>query len=90
MFFLDRFWKGDITPGEGQYHPSPEYTRIMQTLERIDDTLKSHLSQEDYKTFREYADAALTASCMESCDSFIEGFRLGAKMMTDVLADCPA
>lgn len=87
MFFLDQFWKGNIAPGEGQYHPKREYAKAMQVMERCDDTLKAHLSQEDYRIFREYADASLEAGCTESCDNFIEGFRLGARMMMDVLTD---
>ena len=88
MFFLDKFWKGDIAPGEGRYHPKQEYSTALQIMERCDDTLKAHLSLEDYRVFREYADAALNAGCTESCDNFIEGFRMGAQLMMDVLADC--
>jgi NDP-sugar pyrophosphorylase family protein len=32
-------------------------------------------------------EASLEAGCTESCDNFIDGFRLGARMMMDVLAD---
>lgn len=88
MYFLDKFWKGEIAPGEGRFHPNLKHAKAVQTMERCDDTLKIHLSQTDYKTFREYADAALDASSAESCDSFVEGFRLGALMMLDVLVDC--
>ena len=87
MKFLERFWKGEITPGEGHFYPNRKHTIAVQTMERCDNTMKAHLSQADYKTFREYADAALDASSAESCDSFVEGFRLGALMMLDVLAD---
>ena len=87
MMFLEKFWKGNIAPGEGRYHPKPEYSRVIQTMERCDDTLKAHLSQEDYAIFREYTEASLEAGCTESCDNFIDGFRLGAQMMMDVLAD---
>jgi len=86
--FLKKFWKGDIAPGEGRYHPDPEYRKAMQTLERCDNTLMANLSPEDYRVFREYADAALESTVMESCDNFIDGFRMGALMMLDVLADC--
>ena len=88
MYLLDRFWKGEIAPGEGRFHPNREHTKAVQTMEHCDDALKAHLPQADYKTFREYADAARDASAAESCDSFVEGFRLGALMMLDVLADC--
>lgn len=87
MFFLDKFWKGDVAPGEGRYHPRPEYSKALHIMEQCDDTLKAHLSQEDYHVFREYAEASLAAGCTESCDNFIDGFRLGARMMLDVLTD---
>lgn len=88
MFFLDKFWKGDVAPGEGRYHPRKAYSKAIQVMEQCDDTLKAHLSQEDYAIFREYAETSLEASCTESCDNFIDGFRLGARMMLDVLTDC--
>lgn len=85
MMFLKRFWKGDIAPGEGRYHPAPEYSKALTIMERCEETLKSHLDEEDFKTFREYADAALASACLETCDNFCDGFRLGALMMMDVL-----
>ena len=85
MLFLEEFWNGNIAPGEGRYHPKKEYAKAMQTMERCDDTLKAHLSAEDYQIFREYAEATIQACCTESCDNFIEGFRMGARMMIDVL-----
>ena len=87
MFFLDKFWKGDIAPGEGRYHPNREYAKAMQALERCDDALKARLSAEDYQIFREYAEASLAVGYTESFDNFIEGFRMGARMMMDVLSE---
>lgn len=88
MMFLEKFWKGDIAPGEGRYHPAPEYTKIIQTMERCEETLKRRLNEENFKTFREFAEAALNSACMESCDNFCDGFRIGALMMMDVLMGC--
>ena len=85
MLFLEEFWNGNIAPGEGRYHPKKEYSKSIQTMERCDDTLKAHLSAEDYQIFREYAEDSMAAGCTESCDNFIEGFRMGAMMMMDVL-----
>ena len=87
MLFLDKFWKGEIVPGEERFRPNREHAKAVQTMECCDSTLKANLPTEDYKTFREYADAALNASCAESCDSFVEGFRMGAMLMMDVLED---
>lgn len=85
MMFLKRFWKGDVLPGEGRYHPNPEYLKVIQTMESCEDKLKSRLSDEDFKTFREFAGAALSSACLESCDNFCDSFRLGSLMMMDVL-----
>ena len=87
MFFLEKFWKGDIAPGEGRYQPRKDYSKSIQIMERCDDVLKAHLSQEDYQIFREYAEASVAAGCTESRDNFIDGFRFGAQMMMDVLTD---
>ena len=87
MMFLEKFWKGDTAPGEGRYHPKPEYSKVIQTMEHCEGKLKGCLSEEDFQTFREFAEAALESACMEACDNFIEGFRLGARMMMDVLMD---
>ena len=87
MMFLKKFWKGDIAPGEGRYHPSREYAQLMQTLEKCEEKLKASLSEEDFHTFRAFAEAALESACMESCDNFVDGFRQGARMMMDVLMD---
>ena len=87
MFFLDKFWKGNIAPGEGRYYPTKEYSEAVQTMERCDDTLKAHLSQEDYAVFQKYAEASMAANCTESCENFVEGFRFGARMMLDVLTE---
>ena len=88
MFFLDKFWNGDIAPGEGRYQPRKDHSKAIETMERCNETLKAHLSQEDYELFREYAEASVAAGCTETRDNFIDGFRLGARMMMDVLIDC--
>ena len=85
MMFLKRFWKGVVLPGEGRYHPNPDYLKVIQAMESCEDKLKSRLSDEDFKTFREFPDAALSSACMESCDNFCDGFRLGLLMIMDVL-----
>ena len=89
MLLLEKLWKGEIAPCEGRFHPNREYSAAMKTMERCDGILKSRLTPEDYKTFREYAEACFVVCGAESCYNFIEGFRMGAQMMLDVLMDNP-
>lgn len=84
---LDKFWKGEISPGEGRYHISQEYARSYKTMERCETFLTSHLDEKYLQVFQEFADASQEASALGCCDNFIDGFRMGARMMMDVLMD---
>ena len=54
-------------------------------MERCEVFLMGHLDKECLRAFREFADAAQEASAMGCCDNFIDGFRMGALMMVDIL-----
>ena len=84
MLFLNKFWKGDASPGERRYQPHSEYAKAYQTMERCDQYMKEHLDPEALKVFEEFVNAGMEVGCLSDCDNFIDGFRMGAKMMMDV------
>ena len=85
MLFLDEFWNGNISPCEERYHPNAEYNKRLRIMEQCEDQLKEKLSQEEWKLFVKYQDAERELSCLEGSDDFIDGFRMGAKVIMDVL-----
>ena len=85
MLFLEEFWAGNIAPGEGRYHSPKEYKEAWKVLEQTEDTLKERLTQEEWELFTRYQDAERTAGCISDADIFIEGFRMGARFIMDVL-----
>ena len=85
MLFLKDFWYGNISPGEGRYHSKKEYKEAFRHLERMEDQLKERLSPEDWELFTQYQDAEGKAGDIEDADIFIEGFRMGARVILDVL-----
>ena len=85
MMFLKKFWSGDIAPGEGRYHSSEEYAKSYKVMERCEAFLMGHLDKDCQRVFQEFTDAAQEASAMGCCDNFIDGFRMGALMMMDIL-----
>ena len=87
MQFLKEFWMGDISPGETRYPHDREYFKALQIMEESETRLKEALSEDDWKTFRRFADAAQKISANAECDNFMDGFRIGAKMMMDVLVE---
>ena len=84
MLFLEEFWNGNIAPGEGRYHSKKEYKEAWKLVEQTEDELKERLTAEEWELFTKYQDAERTAGCISDADIFIEGFRMGAKMLLDV------
>lgn len=85
MLFLKDFWYGNISPGEGRYHSKKEYKEAWRLVESMEDKLKEQLSPEDFELFTQYHDAEGKAGDIENADIFIEGFRMGALIVMDVL-----
>ena len=85
MLFLEEFWNGNISPGEERYHSRKEYSRLLNAMEECEDYLKAKLSQEDFAVFVKYQDADREFGCLEVGDNFMDGFRMGAKVILDVL-----
>ena len=85
MLFLKEFWHGNISPGEGRYHTTKEYKEAWRLVESTEDKLKEQLSSEDFELFTQYQEAEARAGDIEDADIFIEGFRMGAKVILDIL-----
>lgn len=85
MLFLEEFWRGNISPGEKRYRPNSDYSKAFRTMERCEEYMKEHLSEEGWKLFEQFQDAEREVSCLSDCDNFIEGFRMGVMVMLDVL-----
>ena len=85
MLFLEDFWNGNISPGEGRYHARTEYKEVWRLVEKLEDQLKEQLSSEDWELFTQYREAEAKAGDIEDSDIFIEGFRMGARIILDVL-----
>lgn len=85
MLILKDFWNGNITPSEGQYHTKKEYKASWKLVESMEEQLKERLSKEDWELFTKYQDAERDAGCLSDADIFIEGFRMGARVIMDVL-----
>ena len=86
MYVLEDLWGGKVNLHEKGF-PSEQYARAMQKLANCGEKLMSVLNEEQNKLFSEYVDNQLEVSIIADCASFIDGFKLGAKIMLDVLTD---
>ena len=87
MMILEKFWKGEVVPGERRYHPG-EYSKHFQKMVECEEYMKEHLSGDDWKVFKQFSDAELAASTLSDLDNFVEGFRMGALFILDIFYDC--
>ena len=86
MHILEDLWGGKVNLHEKGF-PSEQYSRAMQQLANCGEKLMGVLNEEQNKLFEEYVNDQLEVSIIADCASFIDGFRLGAKIMLDVLTD---
>ena len=85
MNILEEFWYGNIEPAEYDTSPSKEYKELLQLISRNEDKLLATMTDAQKELFTKYADCVREYQVMAECLLFQSGFRLGARMMLDVL-----
>ena len=87
MNVLEDFWYGNLDPAEYDANPSKEYKELLQLISRNEDKLLATMTDAQKALFTKYADCVREYQVMAECLLFQNSFRLGARMMLDVLED---
>lgn len=86
MTTLEDFYFGNVNPSE--YKQSKDTKKLLSEMTRLLDELKSLLTAEQQKEKMEQIDQCqLSLIALSECDAYIEGFKLGVKMTTEIYAD---
>lgn len=86
MTALEDFYFGNITPSE--YRQKKDTKKKLSEMTNLLDELKSLLTDEQQKEKMEQIDSCqLSLIALSERDAFIEGFKLGVKMTTEIYAD---
>ena len=85
MYILKDLWYGNISPFEKTFRPDSEYARLLNRFVEQSEAITAGLSDEDKRRFEACQDTHDALSEISQTESFIEGFRLGAKTVLDVL-----
>jgi len=83
---IDELYLGDINPNENMQIDNPCYSKLSKQAYSLSEQLESKLNPEEKKLFEAFINADCSMLALEVRLRFIEGFRLGAKIMLDVLA----
>ena len=87
MYMLNALWRGQISPNEKYTQYNAEYKRLSAQIREEYKALMNELSEEGKEHLEAYERLMLEAQSIGDEETFIEAFRLGARMMLDVLEE---
>ena len=87
MNVLEEFWYGNLDPAEYDANTSKEYKEILRLISRNEEKLLATMTEEQKELFSRYTDCVREHQTMAECLLFQNSFRLGGRMMLDILKD---
>ena len=85
MNILEEFWYGNIEPAEYDISSSKEYKELLQLISRNEEKLLATMTDPQKELFTKYADCVREYQVMAECLLFQNSFRLGGRMMLEVM-----
>ena len=89
MSILEEFWYGNLDPAEYDANPSEEYKELIRLISRNEEKLLAIMTDEQKDLFFRYQDCVREFQTMAECLLFQNSFRLGARMMLEIMEDDP-
>lgn len=87
MKILRSIWFGNVHPNAREVTPNSEYDKLLKLLVKYEDKLNEIMSDEQKDTFEKFKDVQREMSILNECEAFEIGFKLGAKIMIEVMSE---
>ena len=87
MRLLEEFWYGNIEPTEYDTSSCKEYKKLVELIFRNEEKLKATMTDEQKELFEKYSDCVRENQVITDCLIFQNGFKLGARMMLEVMEE---
>ena len=87
MRLLEEFWYGIIEPTEYDTSSCKEYIDALLLIAEDEEKLLATMTDEQKDLFSRYTDAVREHQTMTECLLFQNSFKLGARMMIEVLEE---
>ncbi len=87
MNILEEFWYGNIEPTEYDTSSSKECKELLQLISRNEEKLLATMTEDQKELFAKYTDCVREHQVMAECLLFQNSFRLGARMMVEVMRE---
>lgn len=85
MSVLEEFWYGNLDPAEYDACPSSECKGLIRLISRNEEKLLATMTDEQKDIFLRYSDCVREHQTLAESLLFQNSFRLGARMMLDVI-----
>ena len=85
MSVISELWYGNIEPQGRSIPRNKEYKQLLNKICEYEEQFRGIFSPEQQKAFEDYESATISVTAISEEASFVEGFRLGAKMILEVL-----
>lgn len=89
MQILEDLYLGDVRPSERSGSRNRQHVKALDELLKAEEELSASFSEEQKKLFEVFTDAQREVSILTDAETFTYSFKLGAKIMLDVLTDSP-
>ena len=86
---LEQLYRGKIYPAENIVIRTPEYKELQQKINSEKIYFNSILSSDDGKRFEDLGDMELDRSSLYAFENFAHCFRLGARLILEILDTPP-
>lgn len=87
MNILEEFWYGNLDTAGYDASSSKEYKETLQQISRNEEKLLATMTDEQKELFSRYTDCVREFQAMTECLLFQNSFRLGARMMLEVMEE---
>ena len=87
MSLLEEFWYGNIEPNEYDTNACKEYKEALRLITRNEERLQATMTDEQKELFARYTDAVREYQTIAECSLFQNSFKLGARMMLEVMGE---
>ncbi len=85
MFFINKLWEWQISPSQKAIRKGSDYHKLLHKITCASSAFEESLDENTKVRFREIEQAQAKLNSIENEETFIEGFRLGAGMVLDIL-----
>ena len=87
MILLEKFRYGNIEPTEDDTNSCKEYKEVLCLITRNEEKLLATMTDDQKELFSRYTDAVREYQTMAECLLFRNSFKLGARMMLEVMEE---